>query len=211
MHVYSYEELVAEVQRKERWAKFGVALQGVGAAMSAANAVHSHDGDVLRQYLWRVFRCSERNLFRIHYRRIFRDDLRRWSRVCGSAVRERSNRGELCCHTGARATGARSTPTSILKDNTVLPGEWVGGIVVLDAPTKARDGSATYRIDIQLSGEVHSTCTCKLFACKIYAVCGSRLCGSPRLGRPALDALERDLHAEAVQGRDRDGKCGRLA
>jgi hypothetical protein len=38
LRVYSYEELVAEVERKQRWAQFGAALQGVGAAMSAANA-----------------------------------------------------------------------------------------------------------------------------------------------------------------------------
>jgi hypothetical protein len=42
-----------------------------------------------------------------------------------------------------------------LKDNTVLPGEWVGGLVIVDAPAKS-DGAATYRIDVQLSGKIHS-------------------------------------------------------
>lgn len=42
LHVYSYEELVGEVERKQRWAAFGAALQGVGAAMNAANAGYSH-------------------------------------------------------------------------------------------------------------------------------------------------------------------------
>jgi hypothetical protein len=41
LHVYSYEELVGEVQRKQRWAAFGAALQGVGASMSAASAGYS--------------------------------------------------------------------------------------------------------------------------------------------------------------------------
>lgn len=38
----------------------------------------------------------------------------------------------------------------------MLPGEWIGGIVVLDAPAKGRDGTATYRIEVSLAGEIHS-------------------------------------------------------
>jgi len=45
---------------------------------------------------------------------------------------------------------------TILKDNTVLPGEWIGGIVVLDRPAKAADGVARYQIDILFGDEVHS-------------------------------------------------------
>jgi hypothetical protein len=45
---------------------------------------------------------------------------------------------------------------TILKDNTVLPGEWVGGVVVLDVPTAAADGVANYQLNIRFGDEVHS-------------------------------------------------------
>jgi hypothetical protein len=45
---------------------------------------------------------------------------------------------------------------TILKDNTVLPGEWIGGIVVLDRPDKGADGIARYQIDVRFGDEVHS-------------------------------------------------------
>jgi hypothetical protein len=44
---------------------------------------------------------------------------------------------------------------SILKDNTVMPGEWIGGLVVLDSPIEA-NGAASYSIDVQISGEIHT-------------------------------------------------------
>jgi hypothetical protein len=44
---------------------------------------------------------------------------------------------------------------SILKDNTVLPGEWIGGVIVLDAPAET-NGSANYSIDVRVRDEVHT-------------------------------------------------------
>jgi hypothetical protein len=44
----------------------------------------------------------------------------------------------------------------ILKYNTVMPGEWVGGRIILDKPPKSRSGSRNYRISVQFGGEVHS-------------------------------------------------------
>src|SRR5262245_4013182 len=44
---------------------------------------------------------------------------------------------------------------SILKDNTVMPGEWIGGVVILDSPIGA-NGAANYSIDVQISGEIHT-------------------------------------------------------
>jgi hypothetical protein len=45
---------------------------------------------------------------------------------------------------------------TILKDNTVMPGEWVGGIVVLDVPRNAPDGVASYQINVDFGNEIHT-------------------------------------------------------
>src|SRR5262245_57260970 len=42
IHVYSYDELVAEVHRKQTWAAIGAGLAAAGGAMSAANAGYTH-------------------------------------------------------------------------------------------------------------------------------------------------------------------------
>jgi hypothetical protein len=44
----------------------------------------------------------------------------------------------------------------MLKDNTVLPGEWYGGSIVLAPPQKADDGSSSYVITVDFAGEQHS-------------------------------------------------------
>src|SRR5262245_57222688 len=43
---------------------------------------------------------------------------------------------------------------SILKDNTVMPVEWIGGVVILDSPI-GPNSAATYSIVAQISGEIH--------------------------------------------------------
>jgi hypothetical protein len=157
IHVYSYEELVGEVQRKQRWAAFGAALQGVGASMAAANAGYTrttglYSGNTYGRYsgaLNGTYSASTTGTF--------------------SATTYDSGRAYVAQQYAAAQTAANfaaieaqgkqaldSLQDSILKDNTVLPGEWVGGVVVLDAPSKSGDGTATYRIDVSLPGEVHS-------------------------------------------------------
>jgi hypothetical protein len=44
---------------------------------------------------------------------------------------------------------------TILKDHTVMPGEWYGGIIVLDVPQKDQSGNAEYTLTLPFGGEVH--------------------------------------------------------
>lgn len=44
---------------------------------------------------------------------------------------------------------------TILKDNTLLPGEWYGGRLQLQPPAKAADGAKTYVIALQLGPDRH--------------------------------------------------------
>jgi hypothetical protein len=45
---------------------------------------------------------------------------------------------------------------TILKDHTVMPDEWHGGMIVFDAPAKADTGVAEYTITLRFDGEEHS-------------------------------------------------------
>lgn len=45
---------------------------------------------------------------------------------------------------------------SILKDHTVMPGEWHGGVVVVEAPEKGQNGAAEYTVTLQFDGEEHA-------------------------------------------------------
>lgn len=44
---------------------------------------------------------------------------------------------------------------SILKDNTVLPGEWIGGTIVLDTPDRGSSDTISYTINVHFGGEMH--------------------------------------------------------
>ena len=45
---------------------------------------------------------------------------------------------------------------TILKDNTVMPGEWYGGSIVLDPPAQADSGTSSYSIVVDFAGEQHT-------------------------------------------------------
>jgi len=152
-----YEELVGEVQRKQRWAAFGAALQGVGASMSAASAGYSrttglYSGNTYGRYsgaLNGTYSASTTGTFSS----TTYDAGRAYVAQQYASAQTAANFSAIEAQ-GRKALDALQS--SILKDNTVLPGEWVGGIVVLDAPAKGGRGTATYRIDVNLGGEVHS-------------------------------------------------------
>lgn len=43
----------------------------------------------------------------------------------------------------------------VLKDNTMMPGEWYGGQVVFDPPQTSTGDQKAYRITISVGGERH--------------------------------------------------------
>jgi hypothetical protein len=44
---------------------------------------------------------------------------------------------------------------TILKDHTVLPGEWYGGTIVMERPPRPDQEVAQYNLSIRFGGEVH--------------------------------------------------------
>ena len=45
---------------------------------------------------------------------------------------------------------------TIIKDHTLMPGEWHGGVIVIDPPEKSEAGSADYSISLTFDGETHT-------------------------------------------------------
>lgn len=156
VHVYTYEELTAEVERKQRWATFAAALGGAANAMAAANAGYTYtsgnyygsshgtySGDLNGSYTGST---------RGTYSATTYDPARAYAAQQMASAETAANFAAI------QANGQRALDelqNAILKDNTVMPGEWIGGVVVLDSPIEA-NGAANYSIDVRIGSEVHT-------------------------------------------------------
>jgi hypothetical protein len=45
---------------------------------------------------------------------------------------------------------------TVIKDHTLMPGEWHGGVIVIDPPGKTDGGAAEYSISLTFAGETHT-------------------------------------------------------
>ncbi len=150
IHVFSYDELTAEVRRKQAWASVAVALGGAAGAINAANAGYTN---TYGSYSGRVSGPYSSATMAGTYSATTYDPGRAYAAQAINNAQTAENFAAIQAQGQQRLGELQST---ILKDNTVLPGEWIGGLVVLDAPPEAADGVASYRIDVQFGGEVHS-------------------------------------------------------
>ena len=156
LRVYSYEELVAEVQKKQRWAAFGAALQGVGAAMSATSAGYSRTTGTYGSSTYGTYSGDLNGVYSGSTTGVYSATTYDSGRAYAAQQQASAQTAANMAAIQAQGRHALSNLQNlILKDNTVLPGQWVGGVIVLDVPSKA-NGSATYRISVPLGGEVHS-------------------------------------------------------
>jgi hypothetical protein len=150
IHVYTYDELVAEARRKQAWAAVGVALGGAAGAINAANAGYSstygsYSGSASGPYSSVTMNGT--------YAATTYDPARAYAAQSINNAQTAANFAAIEAQGQQRLGELQNT---ILKDNTVLPGEWVGGIVVLDRPPKAADGVSRYQIDVRFGGELYS-------------------------------------------------------
>jgi len=142
IHVYSYDELVAEVRRKQAWAAVGVALSGAAGAINAANAGYTT-----------TYGTYSSGPYSGTYSATTYDAGRAYAAQSINNAETAENFAAIQAQ-GQQRLG--ELQNNILKDNTVLPGEWIGGIVVLDRPAKGADDVARYEIDVRFGDEVHS-------------------------------------------------------
>jgi hypothetical protein len=156
VHVYSYEELMAEVQRKQRWATFAAALGGAARGMSAANAGYTHTSGIYSGRTYGTYSGSLNGTYSASTTGVYSATTYDPGRAY--AAQQMANAQTSADFARIRANGQQALDelqNSILKDNTVLPGEWIGGVVVLDTPVET-NGSANYSIDVRIRGEIHT-------------------------------------------------------
>jgi hypothetical protein len=145
LKVFSYDELVKEEQERQTVAAFATALSAVGGAMAASQAGYVHTtGSVSGNTYGRPYHGT--------YSATTYDPYR--AQLATQAAQDRSAADFASLRAEGEVNLARLNAT-ILKDHTVMPGEWYGGVIVLAVPPKDQAGAAEYTIAINFDGEVH--------------------------------------------------------
>jgi hypothetical protein len=150
VRVFTHEELVAEARRKQTWAAVGAALSGAGGALSAANAGYSHTQGTYTGYARGPY--SNVSVGGTYTATTY-DPSKAYAAQAINNAQTAANFAAIEAEGQQQLSALQNT---ILKDNTVLPGEWIGGLVVLDEPSKGADGIARYQVNVRFGDELHS-------------------------------------------------------
>lgn len=145
LDVYSYDELLAEEKRRQALQAFGVALGGIGRSMQATNAGTSTTYGTFNAY-------GPYGQAHGSYRSTTYDSYRSFT---AQQLAQAQTSAEFASIRAEGEQNLRRLRSSIIKDHTLYPGEWYGGLVVLEAPTVAREGAARYVIEVQVDGDLH--------------------------------------------------------
>ena len=145
LRVYHYEDLVQEEQTRQAVHAFGAALSGAGRAISASNAGYVNTTGTVNSY--GPYGPSYGTYTATTY-----DPLRAQLAQQAANAQTREDFANLQAQGEQNLTELQHT---ILKDNTVMPGEWVGGTIVLEPPQSSGSASKTYSIAVEFGGEQH--------------------------------------------------------
>jgi hypothetical protein len=147
VRVHRYDELVEEEQTRQTIAAVGTALSAFGRAMSAADAGYSHTTGTFNTY-----GSNTGNTYGTYSATTY-DPAR--AQLAQQAASAQTNR-EISELRSQGEQNLQRLQQTILKDNTVMPGEWYGGSIVLDPPDIAESGATTYSIVVIFAGEQHT-------------------------------------------------------
>lgn len=150
MKVYSYEELVREEKKRQAWAAFGAALQGMSESMNAANAGYSntygtYSGSAYSNYGTSAYGYGSYSSTTYDY-------------GAAQAARNAANaRSEARLNQIAAEGRAnlQSLSSIILKKQTIFPNDWHGGIVKIQMP-QVGDSPNSFIVDVNVNDELHS-------------------------------------------------------
>jgi hypothetical protein len=145
MRVYRYDELVQEEQTRQAWQAFGVALSGAARAMNAANAGYVQTTGTVHGY--GAYGPTYANYSATTY-----DPLRA---QLAQNVANAETQSDIANLQAQGEQNLAALEHTILKDNTVMPGEWVGGTIVLDPPAYSGKAPKSYTITVDFGGEQH--------------------------------------------------------
>jgi hypothetical protein len=143
--VFSYEELLQEEETRQALQAFAAALGGVGRAMSAANAGYVNTTGSVQAYgpygpSYATYSAQTYDPLRAQ---IAQDIAASETRADFAALRQQGERNLMALQ------------RTILKDNTVMAGEWIGGTVVMEQPVYTRGNTAPFTVKVEFGGELH--------------------------------------------------------
>lgn len=166
LHVYSYDELVAEEKRRQMWAAIAVALSGVSRSMAASNAGYSYNdgtysGAYNGNYNGNIYSGYGSASYGGTYGGTYGGS---WSSVTynpyiaqmaqENAQAQTNAEMQSLMESGNRAMAALGR--SILKYNTVSPGSYCGGQVEIDSPKVFSNKVTNLKIVIKAGSEQHT-------------------------------------------------------
>jgi hypothetical protein len=146
VRIYRYEELVSEEETRQAIAAFGTALSAAGRSMSAANAGYVNTTGSVSTY-------GPYGVQQGTYSATTYDPARAQIAQDIASAETRADVAQVQAQGQANLGALQAT---ILKDNTVMPGEWYGGTIVLAPPERPDQGPTAYSITINFGGEEHT-------------------------------------------------------
>jgi len=147
--VFTYDELVAEVKRRQAWAAFAAALSGAAQSMSAANAGYTYNSGTYNAYAYDNYGNTAYGYGS-------------YSGYTYNAAAAQQAQAAANAQTQANMRAIRNQTeqslnalsATMLKKTTVLPHAWHGGYVTIDKIPNA-DKPHDIRVVVRAAGEEH--------------------------------------------------------
>jgi hypothetical protein len=139
LHVYTYDELVSEERTRQAIQAIGVGLGAVGNSMSAASA-----GD----YNATGYMSGPNGVSTVN--------IHGYDPTAAAIAQNRAAAQNEAMISSAVETGQRNLVNlehAVIKDNTLLPGEWYVGQLQFEAPNGST--SKNYSITVQIGSDTH--------------------------------------------------------
>lgn len=149
LKVYTYEELVAQEKRRQAWAAFAVAMAGAANSINAANAGYSHTYGTYSGSAYGSNGTSAHGYG--SYSSTTYNPAVAQAAMNDAQANTAANFALLAEQGQAQLSNLRTT---ILKKETIFPGDWHGGVVEVALPTVA-DAPQEIRLDVNVGGEPH--------------------------------------------------------
>ena len=140
--VIPYEQLASEERNREIAAALLVGVSAAANSYSAASAGYGSANGT-------VYTPNGASTFHASY----------YDPTAAAIAQSNAAEQNEAMIAGTIEAGQRNMATlenGVLKDNTIMPGEWIGGQVHVSAPVSKSGQPKTYTITITIAGEVHS-------------------------------------------------------
>jgi hypothetical protein len=146
MRVYTHAELTQEVEDQRNAALFMSALSGVAGAVSASQAGYTQTTGSIRTT------SPYGTTYGTYSGTTYSPAL---AQAAADANAQRTA-GDMAAIEGHARRVLSDLQATIIKDHTLMPGEWHGGLIVVGRPEQDNAGAAEYAITLLFDGERHT-------------------------------------------------------